>query len=221
MADPERGCAGACSWRSRVSDPRGLVGLMSGMGPASHGTVQRQPFPTASRRSPTVPSTAQAIHAPGHHDVDLASGHRLQEGVQAGTLVAALGSADALVGVGGDDDPARSGGDLLEHLQLVLDRLLVGGDTGVESCSLHLPDDLTDRWGVKRGENYDDRGSSSRSERGSRLGCRRYRWNRLSGGARRRPNPGWCVILDFGTAAEASSARRERRAWPRAGGDRC
>ena len=61
-----------------------------------------------------------------------------QQGIEARSLISAFRAGDALIGEDLDDGPARSGGDFVEGLKLVLDRLLVSAATAIDRGSLHL-----------------------------------------------------------------------------------
>lgn len=80
--------------------------------------------------------STEAIHGPTCHHVDLTPGDHGHERVEAGSLVAALGSRDAFIGEGGDDGPAETIRHSLEFEPLVLDRLLIGADPKVEGDAL-------------------------------------------------------------------------------------
>lgn len=63
-------------------------------------------------------------------------GDPLQQRIICWSLISALGTRDALVGVDGDDDPSLPLGDGVQFLKLVLDRLAVGGDTSIDGHAL-------------------------------------------------------------------------------------
>ena len=95
---------------------------------------------------------SQTIDGEGGDHIDLSTMDGLHKGIEAWTLVPALGATDAGVREDLDDGPARSFGDLMEDSMLVLGRLRILADAEVKTCSFHLRDDLTDRQDVN--QNY-------------------------------------------------------------------
>src|SRR5262249_13202739 len=81
---------------------------------------------------------AKPIDGPGHDNVELAPARVLQHGVQARTLITALGAADARIAVGLDHGPSAALGNLPELAVLALDRLVVSGHAQVQRHALLL-----------------------------------------------------------------------------------
>ena len=82
-------------------------------------------------------AATQAVHGPRSDEIELPSRRSLQEGVELGTLVAALRSADALILEDLYDFPARPFSNTLKVSKLVGDGLGVSGYSEVECKSLH------------------------------------------------------------------------------------
>jgi hypothetical protein len=79
---------------------------------------------------------AQAIDRPGRDHVDVAAGDGLQQAIEAGALVAALGAGDTGVLEKLDHAPTMARGDLLEFTSLIFGRLLGGGDPKINRDAL-------------------------------------------------------------------------------------
>jgi hypothetical protein len=79
---------------------------------------------------------AQAVCGPRRDDVELLARNASMHLVEARALITPLRAADALVGEGRNNSPAESVGYGLEVPKLVLDRLAVCGDSGVNGNAL-------------------------------------------------------------------------------------
>ena len=82
--------------------------------------------------------SSDSAHREGRDQIEVLARHALEQAVEAGSFVAALGAGDALVEEGGDDLPVLPLGDSQQIAKLVLDRLGAVGrrDTAVEGYAL-------------------------------------------------------------------------------------
>jgi hypothetical protein len=78
-------------------------------------------------------AAAEPIDRPGGNHVDLACRGVLEQPIETGPLVAALGAADAGVLIDADDLPAGPGCNSLQLVALVLGRLPVCADADVDA----------------------------------------------------------------------------------------
>ena len=80
--------------------------------------------------------TPQPIDGPRRDHVELFAVDGLQQRIEAGPLVAALGAADAGILIDLDDLPARSGRDRFQLAALVAGLLFRGADPQIDSYAL-------------------------------------------------------------------------------------
>src|SRR5262245_19189844 len=84
-------------------------------------------------------AATEPIDRPGHYHVKRAFGGVSAERIEAGSFVAALGAADAVILVDLDDLTARAGGDRAQLALLIGRRLIDSADAKVENGALHGP----------------------------------------------------------------------------------
>src|SRR5208283_2867900 len=77
-------------------------------------------------------AATQPVHGPRHDHVEPSSGRVLPQRVECWPVLARLGPADALVAINLDDDPAHAVGDGSQLALLVLSRLMIRRDAGVD-----------------------------------------------------------------------------------------
>jgi hypothetical protein len=81
--------------------------------------------------------SAEPIDRPGSHHVEFFGVRRLEQGIEAGTFVASLGSADTGVLIDLDDLPARALGHRLQFAALIAGFLLRSADSEIDRDTFH------------------------------------------------------------------------------------
>ena len=121
----------------------------------------------AEKTDEVLQRTTQSVDRPHGHQIEISSRDAFEQSIEARTLVAPLGAADALVGKLRDDVPVEPSRDLLKHSELVLGRLVrVRRHSEIEGDTLrHRVDDATDWQSVNKTGDYGTRRPGSRDAR--------------------------------------------------------